>query len=544
MTTMNLQPCTKIYNAALYMRLSKDDDNYGDSISIESQRKILNQFRQAHPEFHIVGEFVDDGWSGTNFNRPDFQRMIGLVEEGEIDAILTTDLSRFGREHIMMDYYLEIYFPERRVRYVAVTENEDTEKGLSDFVPFKNLFNEWYAKDTSRKIKAAFKAKYLAGEYLAPIAPFGYIKNPDVKNTIIIDREYSWIVIKMFDLAYHGMGMMRIRNLFMAEKVPSPGYIHYLRSGVYARTYANAPEERAYCWSIQVILKILKNEAYIGNTIHLKQTAISYKNHRRITHPESEWIRVEHTHEPLISEEVFWRVQELIKSRQRKSKYGEKNIFAGLLKCADCGKAMVLSINHQRQNPIKYYRCGGYGQSWKKCTPHLIRCEVVYAFVLSRLQYWTKQVQQNEEKLLEQLMKSSRKEQAAAQKKQVSELKKVQKRKAEVDGLFLKIYEDWAAERITEYNFRMLSEKYQKEQVELDAKVQQLQKEVDAARQETDDAAKWVSLMKQYTNPTELTAEMLNVLIEKILVHNVVKDEDGTKTQKIEIYYRFIGKLD
>ena len=169
---------------------------------------------------------------------------------------------------------------------------------------------------------------------------------------------------------------------------------------------------------------------------------------------------------------------------------------------------------------------------------------MVYAFVISRLQYWTKQVQQNEEKLLEQLMKSSRKEQAAAQKKQVSELKKVQKRKAEVDGLFLKIYEDWAAERITEYNFRMLSEKYQKEQVELDAKVQQLQKEVDAARQETDDAAKWVSLMKQYTNPTELTAEMLNVLIEKILVHNAVKDEDGTKTQKIEIYYRFIGKLD
>lgn len=239
------------------MRLSKDDDNYGDSISIESQRKILNQFRQAHPEFHIVGEFVDDGWSGTNFNRPDFQRMIGLVEEGEIDAILTTDLSRFGREHIMMDYYLEIYFPERRVRYVAVTENEDTEKGLSDFVPFKNLFNEWYAKDTSRKIKAAFKAKYLAGEYVAPIAPFGYIKNPDVKNTIIIDREYSWIVIKMFDLAYHGMGSSRIRNLFLAEKVPTPGYINYLRSGAFAQFYANAPEERAYCWSLQVIRKIL-----------------------------------------------------------------------------------------------------------------------------------------------------------------------------------------------------------------------------------------------------------------------------------------------
>ena len=478
------------------------------------------------------------------FNRPDFQQIISLIKIGEINAILTTDLSRFGREHIGMDYYLEIYFPEMRVRYVAVTENEDTEKGLSDFVPFKNLFNEWYAKDTSRKIKAAFMAKYLLGEYLAPLAPFGYIKNPNVKNTIIIDGEYSWIVIKMFDLAYHGMGAMRIRSIFMAEKVPAPGYIHYLRNGMFARIYANAPEEKIYCWSVQAILKILKDEAYIGNTIHLKQTAISYKNHRMMKRPESEWIRVEHTHEPLISEEVFWRVQELIKSRRRESKYGETNIFAGLLKCADCGKAMVLSINHQRKNPIKYLRCGGYGRSWKKCTPHQIRYDVLCAFVLSRLQYWTKQVQMNEEKLLEQLVKSSRKEQATAQKKQVSELKKAQKRKAEVDGLFMKMYEDWAAERITEYNFRMLSEKYQKEQVELEAKVQQLQKEVDEVQQETDDAAKWVSLMKQYMNPTELTAEMLNVLIEKILVHNAVKDADGNKTQKIEIYYRFIGKLD
>ena len=194
---------TTIYNTALYMRLSRDDENYGDSVSIETQRTILQQYAKEQG-LHVVGEYVDDGWSGTNFERPDFQRMMDDVEAGKVNCIVTKDLSRFGREHVMMDYYLEFLFPEKRVRYIAVAENEDTEKGLSDFVPFKNLFNEWFAKDTSRKVKAAFKAKFATGQRIGAYAPIGYRKHPEIKNKLIIDEETRWIVEKIFDLAIHG----------------------------------------------------------------------------------------------------------------------------------------------------------------------------------------------------------------------------------------------------------------------------------------------------------------------------------------------------
>ena len=194
---------TTIYNTALYMRLSRDDENYGDSVSIETQRTILQQYAKEQG-LHVVGEYVDDGWSGTNFERPDFQRMMDDMEAGKVNCIVTKDLSRFGREHVMMDYYLEFLFPEKRVRYIAVAENEDTEKGLSDFVPFKNLFNEWFAKDTSRKVKAAFKAKFATGQRIGAYAPIGYRKHPEIKNKLIIDEETRWIVEKIFDLAIDG----------------------------------------------------------------------------------------------------------------------------------------------------------------------------------------------------------------------------------------------------------------------------------------------------------------------------------------------------
>ncbi len=205
------------YNTALYMRLSRDDEKYGDSVSIETQRTILRQFASDN-NLHVVDEYVDDGWSGTNFERPDFKRMMDDVEAGKINCIVTKDLSRFGREHVMMDYYLEFMFPEKHIRYIAVTENEDTEKGLSDFVPFKNLFNEWFAKDTSRKVKAALRAKHAAGERTATYAPLGYKKDPAVKNKIVIDEETRWVVEKIFDLAAHGCGAAKIAGCCMTKR--------------------------------------------------------------------------------------------------------------------------------------------------------------------------------------------------------------------------------------------------------------------------------------------------------------------------------------
>ena len=233
------------YNTALYMRLSRDDENYGDSVSIETQRTILRQFAKEN-QLHVMDEYIDDGWSGTNFERPNFKRMMDDVELGKINCIVTKDLSRFGREHVMMDYYLEFVFPEKKIRYIAVSDNKDPGKGLSDFVPFKNLFNEWFAKDTSRKVKTALHAKFAAGQHICIYTPIGYKKYSEVKNLLEIDEETRWIVEKIFDLAYQGAGAAKITNILIDKHIPTAGWLNYTRYEKFSHIYADAPAHRAY----------------------------------------------------------------------------------------------------------------------------------------------------------------------------------------------------------------------------------------------------------------------------------------------------------
>ena len=531
------------YNTALYMRLSRDDENYGDSVSIETQRTILQQYAKEHG-LSVYGEYVDDGWSGTNFERPSFQRMMDDVEAGKVNCIITKDLSRFGREHVMMDYYLEFVFPEKQIRYIAVAENEDTEKGLSDFVPFKNLFNEWFAKDTSRKVKTALRAKFAAGERTFAYAPLGYIRHPEIKNTLAIDEETRWIIEKIFDLALHGAGAAKITKTLIAEKVPTAGWLNYQRYGSFANIYANASEEKSYAWTIAQVKSILQDETYIGNSVHNKQTNISYKNKKKVRKPKEEWIRVENTHEAIISRDVFEQVQKQIASRRRQQKDATTQIFAGLVKCADCGWSMRFGTNRQNKTPYSHFTCSQYGQMGTQCSAHYIRYDTLYVYVLSRIQYWSHRAQLSEEKLLQQILKNGDRERMTAAKRQEAELKRAEKRKAEVDGKFVRMYEDWSAGRITEYNFNLLTKKYQAEQLELEEKISRLQAELSAEQQTALDAERWVALIKQYANPTELTAELLNTLIEKIVIHEATKSADGMRDQEIEIYYRFIGKID
>lgn len=532
-------------NAALYMRLSRDDENFGDSVSIETQKTILRQFAKDNG-FHVVDEYVDDGWSGTNFERPAFKRMIEDVESGKVNCIITKDLSRFGREHVMMGFYLEFFFVEKNVRYIAVTDGEDTDKGLSDFVPFKNLFNEWFAKDTSRKIKATMNAKFLAGERTFAYAPVGYKKHPDIKNKLAVDEETKWIVEKIYEYALLGNGAGRITKMLIEEKVPTPGYLNYKKSGAFANIYAGAPEEKSWAWTIAQVKSILKDETYIGNTIHYRETNVSYKNKHRIRKDKDEWLRVENTHEPIVSKEDFETVQQMIASRRRTSKWdGTNQIFAGIVKCADCGWSLGYSINKSVKEPYSYYKCSRYSQMGKKyCSNHYILYDTLYAYVLSRLKYWSAQAQTDEEKLLKKLMAASDKESSNARRNQENDLKRAMKRKTELDGLFARLYEDYVLEKITEYNFNMLSEKYQKDQAELEDKIITLGKELNTAKKNESNAEKWLALIKQYSDISELTAPLLNALIEKITVHQAVKKEDGTLEQEVEIYYRFIGKID
>lgn len=524
------------------MRLSRDDENYGDSVSIETQRTILQQFAKEQ-ELHVVGEYIDDGWSGTTFERPNFKRMMADVYAGRVNCIVTKDLSRFGRDHIMVGYYLEYEFPEKQVRYIAVSENEDTKKGLSDFVPFKNLFNEWFAKDTSRKVKTALHAKFAAGERTFAYAPLGYIRHPEIKNAIVIDVETRWIIEKIFDLAYHGAGAAKIARVLVDEHVPTAGWLNYQRYGTFAHIYEGQPEEKSYAWTLAQVKSILKDETYIGNSVHNKQTNISYKNKKKIRKPQEEWFRVENTYEAIISKKVFEQVQEQIANRRRQQKDATTQIFSGLVKCADCGWSMRFGTNRQNSKPYSHYTCSQYGQGLKQCSAHYIRYDYLYHYVLTRIQELSRLAQLDEKELLHRLLKGSEQELAANAKRQSAELTRAEKRRTEVDRKFAKLYEDWSDGRITEYNFNMMSQKYQTEQQELTEKIERLTAELESEKQTTVDAETWISLLKQYANPTELTAELLNTLIEKIVIHEAIT-VDGMREQNIDIYYRLIGKIE
>lgn len=534
-----------IYNAALYMRLSRDDEQQGESISIKTQRMMLRQFAQEH-NIRVVGEYVDDGWSGTNFDRPEFQRMIDDIEEDKlkINCVITKDLSRLGRNYILTGQYTEIYFPSKGIRYIAITDNVDTANGESELAPFLNILNEMHARQTSKKVKAAMRARFANGAHYGAYPKLGFLKDPDDPGHRIPDPEYRWIPEKIFDLAFHGSGAAKITRILIEEEVPTPAWINYQRDGTFAHVFEGQPEEKRYAWTVAQVKSILTDEDYIGNSVHNKQTNISFKNKKRVRKPVEEWFRVEATHEGLIPEEVFRSVQEQIATRRRKMKDGTTQIFSGLVKCADCGWSMRFGTNKQNKTPYSHYDCSQYGQMGKiRCSAHYIRYEVLYAHVLERLRGWIELAQQDEETLLQTILKSRDQAKQTERKKLAAEYRKSEKRRTEIDNLFARMYEDWSAGRITEHNFNMLSQKYQNEQIALEEKLEAMKAELDSIQDSEADARKWIDLVRQYSHPTELTAELLNALIDRIYIHEATYDDDGNKLQKIEIHYKFIGNV-
>lgn len=532
------------YNSALYLRLSKDDELQGDSSSIVTQRQMLRKYAGEH-NINVYDEYIDDGWSGTNFDRPEFQRMITDIENGKINCVIVKDLSRLGRNYILTGQYTELYFPSHNVRFIAVNDNVDSINGDNEFAPFKNIINEWYARDVSRKVHTALQTKFAAGERFSAYAPIGYRKDPNCHNRLIIDEETRWIIEKIFGYALNGKGAGKITKLLIEEKVPTPAWINYKRNGTFARFFVDQPEEKRYMWIVSQVKSILKDETYIGNTVHNKQTTVSFKSKKKYRKPESERLRVENTHEAIIGKDDFLAVQEMIKSRRRQQSNGITQIFAGLVKCADCGWSLRFGTNKLKTDSYSYFSCSKYGQMGKiYCSMHYIRYDDLYEFVLSRIQYWAVIAHNDESALLEKLVKSGDKGFADTRKRALADLKKSEKRLNELDSLFAKLYEDRASEKISERNYSMLSAKYQQEQDELQARIDSLKAKLKEEKEDVSNKEKWIALMKQYTDPQELTAPMLNSLIEKIVVHEAVKTEDGMKEQEVEIYYRFIGKLD
>lgn len=328
----------KLDRTALYCRLSKDDDVQGDSESIKTQKTLLTQYAKEHG-FLVVDIYADDGYSGLNFDRPGFNQMIEDIENGKIDVVITKDLSRLGRDHLKVGFYTEMYFPSKRVRYIAINDNVDTENNTSsDFAALKNVMNEFYSRDNSRKIRSSIKARAKAGLYRASFNPIGYRKAPDNHNRLIVDEETAWIVRKIFELASQGWGAHRIRTHFEKEQVPCPSWwLHQRGEKRYTKRFENPANK--YIWSHTVISNIIKNPLYLGHTVMCKSESI-FKVGLQQRIPQDKWIVVENTHEPLVSQEVFDFVNEKIKSRKREDTSGNISIFSGLIKCGSCGKAL------------------------------------------------------------------------------------------------------------------------------------------------------------------------------------------------------------
>lgn len=285
------------YNTALYLRLSRDDELQGESNSISTQRMMLRKYAEQN-NFNIVDEYVDDGYSGTNFERPSFKRMIDDIKNGKINTVITKDLSRLGRNYLMTGQYIELFFPAHNVRYIAIDNNVDSENQQSnEFTPFLNIINEWYARDISKKVKRALHTRNEAGAHYGAYAPLGYKKDPDKKGHLLIDEETRWIVEKIYALALQGMGAAKITRILTADKIPTAGWLNYQRYGTFANIYVDAPPEKAYTWTVAHVKSILKEETYIGNSIHNKQTNISFKDKRKVRKEKEEWWRVENTHE-------------------------------------------------------------------------------------------------------------------------------------------------------------------------------------------------------------------------------------------------------
>ncbi len=533
----------QLKTTALYCRLSKDDERQGESLSIETQKSMLVRFAQENGLLPYE-LYVDDGYSGLNFQRPDFQRMIDDVAVGKVGVVVVKDLSRFGRDHIVVGQYQEIYFPSKRVRFIALNDGIDTLNSQStDYAALKNVINEFYSRDTSRKIKAAFRARAKDGKYHSKAAPFGYLKDPADHNHLIPDPETAPVVAKIYDLVLKGWGNHRIRDYLRETQVPVPSWYQHIR-GIEDKSRMFPDEESRYIWRPDTLRLLIRNRVYCGDCVLCKSDTV-FKTKQHFKTDEKTWITVENTHEPIVSREVWERANELIAVKRREYKKtlsGDLNIFSGLLKCADCGKALSRR-RYGSNSSHMIYVCGTYATYGShKCTQHKIFEDDLTAAMLADIRELFSAVRKDKAKLIDLLMKSKAKNEGRTLTTKDAQYKRVCRRLEEVNRLVDKLYEDSISGRINETNFARMLGKYQQEQEDLLAEKERLERETAAVREIRSGAEHFAELLEQYGDISELTPEILNMLVEKILVYEP-RAVDGVMRQQIDVYYRYIGVI-
>ena len=520
---------------ALYARLSQEDALDGESNSIANQKKILLKYATdngfPNPTF-----FIDDGVSGVTFDRPGWNDMIRLAEAGKVRTVIVKDMSRMGRDYLKVGYYTESFFAERDIRYIAINDGVDSDKGDNDFTPFRNLFNDFYARDTSKKIRAVMRAKGNAGEHLCSNPPYGYMKDPADKKKWIVDEEAAEIVKRIFNLCIAGKGPMQIAKLLTAERVLTV-------KAHYAQRDGKLLPEKPYKWSPKSVAGILERPEYTGCTVNFKTYSKSHKLKKRLHNaPENQRI-FPNTQPAIIEEQVFARVQELRENKRRPAKQAERQgLFSGLLYCADCGSKLHFATGKNMTPQQDCYRCSRYKSNTGDCTMHFIREETLKLFVLQRI-FDVTALFFDDAMAFEEAAKKQRFQEAEKEaKKRRREIAQAEKRIGELDRIFKRIYEDDISGTISHERFLKLSADYEAEQKELTEQVKAWRQAVETFEQDQADFASFAAIVRKYVGIRELTPTIVNEFVKKIIVHAPDKSS-GHRRQKIELVWNFIGEV-
>ncbi|MDE5765482.1 MAG: recombinase family protein [Ruminococcus sp.] len=516
---------------ALYCRLSQDDMLQGESNSITNQKEILKKYAEDNG-FRNTKFYVDDGVSGTTFERDGFKAMMSDVEDGKVGIVITKDLSRLGRDYLKTGELIEMTFPDYDVRYIAINDGVDTFKSENELMAFKNIFNDWYARDCSKKIRAVFKAKGQSGKHLCPPI-YVYKKSDADKNLWIVDEVAAEVVRKIFRLCIDGYGPTQIARILTEQGILTP--TAYALSQGRDNGRHNA---KTYRWGTQTICHILERLEYCGHTVNFRTHMKSYKVHKIIYNPQDEWLIFENTHEPVITQQEFDLVQEIRKNKRRLQKKDELNPFSGMVYCADCGAKMYLSRRVNERPEQEHMRCSTYAKDTKECTVHYIRTCVLREIVLGELNKLLSAVMENEGEFVQTAMSNSVQKQSSELAKAKKTLKQAEKRISELDKLFKRLYEDNVLGKISDERFEILSAEYEEEQKQLKSTVAELSAFIDTSEQKSSDVTEFIKIVKKYEHITELTPEIMHELIEKIVVHEPDKSS-GKRIQQIDIYFRF-----
>jgi tnpX site-specific recombinase len=535
---------TKKYVAGLYRRLSKDDGNSVESMSIWSQKVMLKQFAESN-SIAIYDYYVDDGYSGTNFERPSFKKMITDIENGKINCVITKDLSRLGRNYLQSGAYIEMYFPQKNIRYIAITDGIDTlNSNQNDIMPFKNILNEMYAKDTSKKVKSAIQSRMREGTYIGSKAPFGYLKDPDNKRRLIIDEKTKPIIELIYKLCLEGKGTQLISQELMKRKIPRPSAFVENAEKLYGLT-----EENKYQWSHRMVLNVLRDPVYCGNMARNKRPTLSFKNSKRMYIPKSDYIYAKDTHEGIVSEEIWEQVQTMIDKRKCNNKKGlyYDNIFQGLVRCPKCGYALTPKTDYRLKKKelidFVHFSCSTYKKyGVNACSSHRIEARDLYNIVLEDIQYHGNMVLSAKEDFVEKIIEKIEVEKIDEGKELSNKLELKKNQLAELDRSYEQLYEDRLEGNITERNFNLMNVSISKKQDKLIEEIKVLEGDIEVSFETEDNYKKFMNNISKYAKIKSINRYILNQIIDKIYVYD--KEEiDGQISQKVEIHYKFIGKL-